>query len=90
MNAPVQQQPAAPQQVVLNIKVTPDGLQFIIGALRKLPHDQVDDLVRELFGQGQQEIQRLQAEAAAAEEAAKPKKAKAEKVKAEPVEDPLA
>lgn len=88
MNAPVQQLPQQP--VALNIKVTPEGLQFIIGALRKLPHDQVDDLVRELFGQGQQEVQRLQAEAAAAEEAAKPKKVKAEKVKAEPVDDPLA
>jgi hypothetical protein len=86
MNAPVQQ----PAPIALNIKVTPDGLQFIIGALRKLPHDQVDDLVRELFTQGQQEVQRLQAEAAAAEEAAKPKKVKAEKVKAEPVDDPLA
>jgi len=79
MNAPVQQQPAAPQQVVLNIKVTPDGLQFIIGALRKLPHDQVDDLVRELFGQGQQEVQRLQAEAAAAEQAEKEKAAAADR-----------
>ena len=30
MNAPVQQQPAAPQQVVFNIKVTPEGLVKIL------------------------------------------------------------
>lgn len=86
MNQPQAQQP----QIVVNIKFTPPGVELVIGALRKLPHEQVDALVQEIWGQYQAEIQRLQTEAAAAEEAAKPKKAKAEKVKAEPVEDPLA
>lgn len=84
-----QQQPQQPQ-IVVNIKFTPPGVELVIGALRKLPHEQVDALVQEIWGQYQGEIQRLQAEAAAVEEAAKPKKSKVEKVKAEPVEDPLA
>lgn len=86
MNQPQTQQP----QIVVNIKFTPPGVELVIGALRKLPHEQVDALVQEIWSQYQAEIQRLQTEAAAAEEAAKPKKAKAEKVKAELVEDPLA
>lgn len=49
--------------VVLNIKMTPAGLELVIGALRKLPHEQVHDLVQELFVQGRAEVQRLQAEA---------------------------
>ena len=75
MNAPVQQ----PPQIVVNIKMTPPGVELVIGALRKLPHEQVDGLVQEIWGQYQQEIQRLQAEAAAAEEAAKAEAAAAEK-----------
>lgn len=77
-------------QPIVNIKFTPAGVELVIGALRKLPHEQVHELVEQVFGQYKQEIERLKAEAAAAEELAKPKKSKAEKVKAEPVDDPLA
>jgi len=77
-------------QPIVNIQFTPAGVELTIGALRKLPHEQVHELVEQVFGQYKQEIERLKAEAAAAEESAKPKKSKVEKVKAEPVDDPLA
>lgn len=67
------------QPIALNIKMTPAGLELAIGALRKLPHETVHELVQDLFTQGQAEIQRLQSEAAAAEEAAKAEAAAADK-----------
>lgn len=79
MNAPVQNAPVAQPQVIVNIKFTPAGLELVIGALRKLPHEQVHELVEQTFGQYQQEIQRLQAEAVAAEEAAKAEAAAADR-----------
>lgn len=36
---------------MFTLKVTPQGAELIIGALRQLPHSQVHDLVMELFGQ---------------------------------------
>lgn len=79
MNAPVQNAPVAQPQVIVNIQFTPAGLELVIGALRKLPHEQVHELVEQTWGQYQQEIQRLQAEALAAEEAAKAEAAAAER-----------
>jgi hypothetical protein len=54
-------------QPIVNIKFTPAGVELVIGALRKLPHDQVHDLVQETWNQFQQEIKRLQADAEAAQ-----------------------
>lgn len=53
------------QPIIVTLKVTVPGLQAIIGALRKLPHEQIDDLVRELWAQGQQDIASQQAKAIA-------------------------
>lgn len=36
---------------ILNIKMVPGGVELVITALRKLPHDQVDPLVQELWAQ---------------------------------------
>lgn len=54
-------------QPIVNIKFTPPGAELMIGALRKLPHEQVHDLVEQTFAQYKQEIERLQAEAQAAQ-----------------------
>lgn len=42
---------------MFTLKVTPQGAELIIGALRQLPHNQVHDLVMELFGQIQAQQQ---------------------------------
>jgi Skp family chaperone for outer membrane proteins len=52
---------------IVNIQFTPAGAQLMIGALRKLPHEQVDELVKQTFDQYQTEIKRLQADAEAAQ-----------------------
>ena len=49
-------------QVVI-LKLTPQGAELMIAALRKLPHEQVHDLVQQTWEQYQAEIKRLQAEA---------------------------
>ena len=54
-------------QPIVNIKFTPAGAELVIGALRKLPHEQVHDLVEQVFAQYKQEIARLQADAEAAQ-----------------------
>jgi len=64
---------------ILNIQMTVPGVQLAIAALRKLPHDQVDELVRELTAQANAEIARLQA-ANKVEAPGKGKKAKVEQV----------
>lgn len=46
---------------ILTIQVVPAGLDLIIAALRKLPHDQVDDLVRELWAQYKAEMSKAAA-----------------------------
>jgi hypothetical protein len=40
-----------PMPPILNIRMVPAGIELVIGALRKLPHEQVDDLVQELWAQ---------------------------------------
>jgi len=57
-------------QPIVNIQFTPAGAEMVIGALRKLPHEQVHELVEQVFAQYKQEIARLQAEAKAAEQSA--------------------
>lgn len=53
------------QPPILNIKMVPAGVDLVIGALRKLPHDQVDDLVQEIWAQYKAQMNAL-AEAALA------------------------
>jgi len=52
---------------VVNLMFTPAGAELMIAALRKLPHDQVDDLVRQVYDQYIKEIARLEQAAVAAE-----------------------
>lgn len=44
---------------ILNIQMTPGGVELAIAALRKLPHEQVDPLVQELWAQYKQQMQQL-------------------------------
>ena len=44
--------------MILQIQMTVAGLDLVISALRKLPHEQVDTLVQELLTQGRAEIAR--------------------------------
>lgn len=46
---------------ILTIQVVPGGMDLIIGALRKLPHEQVDDLVQELWQQYKAEMSKAAA-----------------------------
>jgi hypothetical protein len=52
---------------IVNLMFTPAGAKLVIEALRKLPHEQVDDLVRQIYDQYTKEIARLEQAAAAAE-----------------------
>jgi hypothetical protein len=45
---------------IVNLQFTPAGVELMIGALRKLPHEQVHDLVQQTWDQYQAEIKRLQ------------------------------
>lgn len=47
------------QQPIVNIQFTPQGFEFALAALRKMPHEQVDGLLRELWEQYQAELARL-------------------------------
>lgn len=51
---------------ILMMQMTPGGVELVIGALRKLPHETVDPLVQELWAQYKQQMQAL-AEAALAD-----------------------
>lgn len=57
------------QPTILNMQMTPAGVELTIAALRKLPHEQVNDLVQELWQQYKAQMQAL-AEATLAPEAA--------------------
>ena len=46
-------------QPILNIQMVPAGVELVIGALRKLPHEQVHDLVSELWTQYKNQMQQL-------------------------------
>ena len=45
---------------IVNLHFTPQGAELMIAALRKLPHEQVHDLVQQTWEQFQAEIKRLQ------------------------------
>lgn len=47
------------QPPILTIKMIPAGLELTIAALRKLPHEQVDPLVQELWSQYKQQMTQL-------------------------------
>lgn len=55
-----------PQPPILNIQMVPGGVDLVVAALRKLPHDQVDDLVQEIWAQYKAQMNAL-AQAALAE-----------------------
>lgn len=57
------------QPPVLTLQMTPGGVELAIAALRKLPHEQVDPLVQELWQQYKAQMQAL-AETTLAEPAA--------------------
>lgn len=63
-----------PQPPILSIKMVPAGVELVVAALRKLPHEQVDGLVQEIAGQYGYQMQQLQiaAEKAAAKDPAAP------------------
>lgn len=50
------------QPTILNMKMTPAGVDLCVAALRKLPHETVDGLIQDLLTQGRAEIDRLEAE----------------------------
>jgi len=50
----MQQQPP-----ILNIQMVPAGIELVIGALRKLPHEQVDPLVQEIWSQYKAQMNQL-------------------------------
>lgn len=50
-------------QAIVNLQFTPAGAELVIAALRKLPHEQVHELVQQTWEQFQAEIKRLQAAA---------------------------
>lgn len=45
------------QPTTVTLTVTPAGAELVIAALRRLPHEQVHDLVMELFTQVKQQMQ---------------------------------
>ena len=53
---------------IVNLQFTPQGAELMIAALRKLPHEQVHDLVQQTWEQYQAEIKRLQAAPAPVQE----------------------
>jgi hypothetical protein len=50
------------QPVLLNIKMHQAGVDLCLTALRKLPHEQVDPLIQDLYTQGRAEVERVNAE----------------------------
>lgn len=44
------------QPTILHIQMVPAGIELVIAALRKLPHEQVNDLVNELWTQYKQQM----------------------------------
>ena len=56
-------------QVTVDIKMTPAGVELVLTALNQLPRGQVEALFQDIVGQYQAEIKRMQAEAHAAEPA---------------------
>ena len=71
-----------PQPPIITIKFVPAGVELVLGALNKLPREQVEALFQEVLGQYQYQMEELQKQAQA-EALIAESKAKAEVVKAE-------
>lgn len=57
-------------QIIVNIQMTPQGVELVLNSLNQLPRGQVEALFQDIVSQYQAEIKRMQAEAHAAEDAA--------------------
>jgi len=55
------------EQIITNIKMTPQGVELVLTALNQLPRGQVEALFQDIVNQYQTEIKRMQAEAHVAE-----------------------
>lgn len=49
-------------QIFVNIKMVPAGVELVLNALNQLPRGQSNDLWQDIFNQYQAEFKRLQAE----------------------------
>ena len=56
-----------PQPPIITIKFVPAGVELVLGALNKLPREQVEALFQEVLGQYQYQMEELQKQAQAAE-----------------------
>lgn len=54
-----------PQAPIITIKFVPAGVELVLGALNKLPREQVDGLFQEVRGQYQYQMEELQKQAQA-------------------------
>lgn len=54
-------------QIITNIKMTPQSVDLVLTGLNQLPRGQVEALFQDIVNQYQAEIKRMQAEAAEAE-----------------------
>ena len=54
-------------QIITNIKMTPQGVELVLTALNQLPRGQVEALFQDIVAQYQAEIKRMQAETEPAE-----------------------
>jgi hypothetical protein len=59
-------------EILTNIKLSPQAIEIVLTALNQLPRGQVEVLFQNIVTQYQDEIKRLQAEAVAAELAPEP------------------
>ena len=59
-------------EILTNIKLSPQAIEIVLTALNQLPRGQVEVLFQNIVTQYQDEIRRLQAEAQAAELAPEP------------------
>lgn len=55
-------------QIIVNIKMVPAGVELVLNALNQLPRAQSNDLWQDIFNQYQAEFKRLQGEAQQQEE----------------------
>lgn len=58
---------AQQEPIILNIRVTVDGLNYILGAVAKGPFEQVSDLIADLRTQALTQLEAMKVEAEAAE-----------------------
>ena len=59
-----------PQPPIITIKFVPAGVELVLGALNKLPREQVEALFQEVLGQYQYQMEEMQKQAQAEKDAA--------------------